>query len=190
MKNRSLGVAGTIWDSAFVLARYLEKSLSQQSLCGGRVLELGAGLGLVGISLAKLLPSAYIVLTDKSDRLRILQHNIATNHSTAHVASYDWEHEHSTIHDQHWDVVLVSDCIWEPSLHPLLLQALDRVMKQDTILLMAYELRDAAVEKGFFDSLRESGYTWRSIPSEEMDEEYQSDDIQVIQAKRKSDGGL
>jgi hypothetical protein len=55
---------------------------------------------------------------------------------------------------------------------------------------MAYELRDAAVEQGFFDSLRESGYTWRSISSEEMDEEYQSDDIQVIQAKRKSDSGL
>ncbi|GAB5591858.1 hypothetical protein Unana1_06758 [Umbelopsis nana] len=148
------------------------------------ILELGAGLGLVGISLAKLVPAAQIVLTDKSDRLRLLQHNVQANQSTATVASYDWEHTDPNIDQQPWDIVLVSDCIWEASLHALLLQALERVMKPETVLLMAFEVRNEAVEKDFLDKLQ-STFKCHDIPPEEMDEEYQSDDIRIIRAHRK-----
>ncbi|CAO3668756.1 unnamed protein product [Umbelopsis ramanniana] len=179
----SLGVAGTIWDSSYVLARYLEKSLVQQPITNqSNILELGAGLGIVGMSLARFLPSANIVLTDKSDRLKLLQHNVQSNNSTATVTGYDWETPTAAIEEQNWDMILVSDCIWEPSLHTILLQALHRVMKSTTVLLMAYEVRNEPVEEQFLDSLRHS-YTLQTIPTEEMDEQFQSDDIRIVRAQ-------
>ncbi|KAH8552371.1 putative methyltransferase-domain-containing protein [Umbelopsis sp. PMI_123] len=137
------------------------------------------------MSLARLLPSANIVLTDKSDRMKLLQHNVQTNRSTATIASYDWEGQDAAIEEQSWDMVLISDCIWEPTLHTILLQAINRVMNVDTVLMMAYEVRNETVEEQFLDSLRQD-YTLQNIPEEEMDEQFQSDDIRIIQAKRLS----
>ena len=161
----------------------MEKSLALQPITNqSNILELGAGLGIVGMSLARFLPSANIVLTDKSDRLKLLQHNVQSNNSTATVTGYDWETPTAAIEEQNWDMILVSDCIWEPSLHPILLQALHRVMKSTTVLLMAYEVRNEPVEEQFLESLRHS-YTLQTIPTEEMDEQFQSDDIRIIRAQ-------
>ncbi|KAG2177813.1 hypothetical protein INT43_003060 [Umbelopsis isabellina] len=179
------GVAGTIWDSSFVLARYLEKSLQTPCLTDqSRILELGAGLGLVGIAIAKLLPNAYIVLTDKPERLQLLQHNVQANDSSAQVAGYDWDTDYSDIDDQQWDAVIISDCIWEHSLHDSLLKALEKVVHTSSKLIMAYEQRNDVTEQQFFDKFH-STFDSRIASSTEMDDEYQSDDIKIIIAHRK-----
>ncbi|KAJ2961954.1 hypothetical protein NQZ79_g2834 [Umbelopsis isabellina] len=183
--NRYHGVAGTIWDSSFVLARYLEKSLQTHCLTDQScILELGAGLGLVGIATARLLPNAHIVLTDKPERLKLLQHNVQTNESSAQVEGYDWDTDNSDMEGQQWDAVIISDCIWEPSLHDSLLKALGKVVHNSTKLIMAYEQRNDITEQQFFDEFH-STFDSRIASSTEMDEEYQSDDIKIVIAHRK-----
>jgi predicted nicotinamide N-methyase len=183
--NRCHGVAGTVWDSSFVLARYLEKSLPVHSLTDqSRILELGAGLGLVGIAMAKLLPNARIVLTDKHERLKLLQYNVHANESSAQVEGLDWDANNPDIEGQQWDAVLISDCIWEPSLHDSLLHALEKVVNSSSTLIMAYEQRDNTIEQQFFDKFH-SIFDSRIASSDEMDDEYQSNDIKVVIAYKK-----
>jgi predicted nicotinamide N-methyase len=96
-------VGSTVWDTAIVLAKYLEKapiltsiaSTSQRSL---NILELGSGTGLVGLAVARMLSAAgitaRIVLTDKANVLPLLQRNMEKNpvrgvELEAHVL--DWE---------------------------------------------------------------------------------------------------
>lgn len=49
-------VSCVVWDAALVLAKYLEVTCSKQEsknwLCGKNVLELGAGVGCVGLTAA------------------------------------------------------------------------------------------------------------------------------------------
>ncbi|GJJ69346.1 hypothetical protein EMPS_01692 [Entomortierella parvispora] len=84
------GVGSTIWDAAIVLAKYLERSpLIPSSTSTAtvpppfRVLELGAGTGIVGLAVARLMQSrkipGQVVLTDKENVLPLLQKNVDKN---------------------------------------------------------------------------------------------------------------
>ena len=52
------------WDGADVLARHLERTHRQFGKPPSRILELGAGRGLVGIAAGCLFPGASVTLTD------------------------------------------------------------------------------------------------------------------------------
>lgn len=52
---------------------------SKESLVGKRVIELGAGCGLIGIVIKKLFPSAHVTLTDKKEMLPLIQKNLELN---------------------------------------------------------------------------------------------------------------
>jgi len=70
------GFASTVWDSAIVLARYLEVQGAAQ-YAGARCVELGAGTGLPGLVLAAL--GAQVVLTDLPENVALLELNVARN---------------------------------------------------------------------------------------------------------------
>lgn len=55
------GLGGEIWSSSYILARYLEQNVD---LRGKRVLELGAGCGLVGLTCAAR-GASFVMLTDE-----------------------------------------------------------------------------------------------------------------------------
>jgi predicted nicotinamide N-methyase len=76
----------TVWDASIVLAKYLERGmrkgeLSRPKVSGKRGLELGAGMGLAGLSLALL--GADVTLTDVAEVLPLLQANYERNLSPA-----------------------------------------------------------------------------------------------------------
>ncbi|KAL6058859.1 Methyltransferase-like protein 21B [Balamuthia mandrillaris] len=66
-----------LWDSSIALAKYLEHSQQEHKWEGKRVLEVGAGCGLVGIALA--LQGANVVMTDLEEVLPNLQRNLQAN---------------------------------------------------------------------------------------------------------------
>ncbi|KAH8932128.1 hypothetical protein BDL97_19G056900 [Sphagnum fallax] len=70
---------GVMWDSGVVLAKLLEHSVDVHGLQlqGKKCVELGAGCGLVGCVAALL--GADVILTDLTDRLRLLQKNVDEN---------------------------------------------------------------------------------------------------------------
>ena len=72
-------IGNIVWDGAVVMHEYFQntKYFPVGYFKGKKVLELGAGLGLVGITLAYL--GAEVYMTDLPDALEILQHNVDQN---------------------------------------------------------------------------------------------------------------
>lgn len=105
--NRHGGVGSTVWDTAIVLSKYLEKSniLATSSATASRskrttlnILELGSGTGLVGLAVARMLSAsgqkARIVLTDKANVLSLLKRNMEKNPAEGielEARVLDWE---------------------------------------------------------------------------------------------------
>ncbi|GJP49799.1 hypothetical protein CLOM_g8967 [Closterium sp. NIES-68] len=84
-----LGFASTVWDSSIVAGKYFERHahLVRSKTC----IELGAGCGLLGISLA-VLGARAVVLTDMPGNLPLLHRNVHANdlHHTVHVKALTW----------------------------------------------------------------------------------------------------
>ncbi|XP_009294376.1 protein N-lysine methyltransferase METTL21A isoform X2 [Danio rerio] len=72
---KRLGVAAVVWDAAVVLCMFLE--MGKVDLKGKRVIELGAGTGLVGIVAALL--GANVTITDREPALEFLTANVHEN---------------------------------------------------------------------------------------------------------------
>mmetsp|Transcript_15999 Transcript_15999/g.26363 ORF Transcript_15999/g.26363 Transcript_15999/m.26363 type:complete len:131 (-) Transcript_15999:804-1196(-) len=78
----------TIYDSAIVLAVFLTM-LGPNLLQGKRMVEIGAGCGLVGITAALL--GAEVILTEQGEMLKTLEANVSFNACrSAEVRELDW----------------------------------------------------------------------------------------------------
>ncbi len=71
-----MGVGGRMWDAGIVLLRYLCEAKHAHIIQGHRVVELGAGTGIVGLAAARL-GAASVVLTDLTDVCPLLTQNVA-----------------------------------------------------------------------------------------------------------------
>ncbi|KAJ7589186.1 S-adenosyl-L-methionine-dependent methyltransferase [Mycena floridula] len=105
------------WGSAILMAQRM--ALSPGTFLGGaaRVLELGAGTGLLSIVAAKLLPESTVVATDyHPDVLENLAQNVKTNSPVSiAVCNLDWEQpELAEPLDAPFDVILAADVIYHP----------------------------------------------------------------------------
>ena len=65
---------GIVWESAFCLAQLLQRD-ARARVRGKRVVELGAGAGLLGMSAAKAAPKR-VLLTDHPDAMPLLRLNV------------------------------------------------------------------------------------------------------------------
>jgi predicted nicotinamide N-methyase len=98
------------------------------------VLELGTGCGIVGMTLAALIPNSYVTLTDLPEARDIVERNIAStdlrNGSTLTFQELDWDADLPawfTLSQEKvkTELVLASDCTYNadsryfPPLPPL-----------------------------------------------------------------------
>lgn len=122
-----------------------------------RVLELGSGCGLVGIS-AALLGAKEVVMTDLDYALPLMRQNVDRNQindedQTISCRECDWfnppalsslfkcDSEESN-QEQCPDVILVADCVWLSSLVTPLLQTLKAYTSNpSTTVLITYQQR-------------------------------------------------
>jgi predicted nicotinamide N-methyase len=104
-----------LWASAAPLARWLLASDLLRP--GARVLELGCGLGLVGIALAKF-ASAEVVLTDglegALDRARTAVEKNGPFARSVTVAHLDWRSPEASL-GAPFDLVVAADCLYNRS---------------------------------------------------------------------------
>eukprot|EP01121_Diplochlamys_sp_Union-15-3_P013585 TRINITY_DN4240_c0_g1_i3.p1 TRINITY_DN4240_c0_g1~~TRINITY_DN4240_c0_g1_i3.p1 ORF type:complete len:136 (-),score=19.28 TRINITY_DN4240_c0_g1_i3:21-428(-) len=72
-------LGSTVWDCALVLLKYLENKddFPTDFFKGKRVIELGAGTGVIGIALAFM--GAEVILTDRKPLLELMNKNIEEN---------------------------------------------------------------------------------------------------------------
>lgn len=139
----------------------LESLLRQQSSKRLRVLEVGAGCGVVGIALAQL-KKCEVVLTDLEDAQAILQSNvdIATPvpGSSLRRQVLGWGLGLEDLSNPKFDLVLVSDCIYNPDSSVLLVETLNQLSSHnpDLLVFVAFKRRHDA-DDIFFERMNESG---------------------------------
>ena len=151
----AVGNGATVWDAGLLLADFLGM---QDSLEGATALELGAGLGLVGMCLSKF--GARVVLTDRPLALPLLRRNVAENCLDWGLAAVaveslvfgetlpDWA-------EGGFDVVVASDVVFPANseCHGALIETLRAVVQPKTRCWLAYEPRAEATNTAFFNSL-------------------------------------
>ena len=88
-QRKELGIPFQLWTGAIVLSDYFERNT--HLVQGAVVLELGAGIGLLGLILAKL-GAHHVTMTDISAALPLLQRNICANdaESCCCASELDW----------------------------------------------------------------------------------------------------
>jgi predicted nicotinamide N-methyase len=97
-----------LWASGVALAQVVP-SLGVE---GGRVLELGAGLGLP--SLAAALCGADVLATDwAQDAVALLKANAKRNSIRLRVKRVRWDEPEALVQSAPWDVVLCADLLYE-----------------------------------------------------------------------------
>ena len=140
------------WTSSLLLARQLRSLRPFLSKGDLRVLELGAGTGLVGLA-AACTWNAKVRLTDLPDIYPNLQRNVESNRNTtesfggqAVAGVLDWASQSDPMpsQDQQYNVVVATDPIYSPE-HPSLLAKVIKVWlleAPESRLIIELPLRD------------------------------------------------
>ncbi|KAG8449186.1 hypothetical protein GDO86_016023 [Hymenochirus boettgeri] len=187
-------VGCVVWDAAIVLSKFLESREFNHPgghlLSGKRVLELGAGTGIVGIMAATL--GANVTVTDLEDVQDLMKLNIQCNNhlitGSCQAKVLKWG-EKAEEFMPNPDYILMADCIYyEESLDPLL-KTLKDLSGSNTYIFCCYEQRtmgkNPEIENMFFELLK-LDFEFQEVPLEKHDEEYRSEDIHILQICKKA----
>ncbi|XP_054864352.1 protein N-lysine methyltransferase METTL21A [Amphiprion ocellaris] len=142
---KNLGVAAVVWDAAVVMCMYLE--LGKVELHGKLAIELGAGTGLVGISATFLiLPGAEVTITDREPALDFLSANVKANLPTdcqrsVVVSELTWGKGLERYPPSRFDLVLGADIVYLEDTFVPLLQTLEHLCSDTTVVLLACKIR-------------------------------------------------
>jgi predicted nicotinamide N-methyase len=156
-------IGSYLWPSAVILSKYIvaqhSAAVEHTTLAAAaaaaaaqsqlRVLELGAGVGLV--SAVALALGWHVVSTDRPTVTTLLQANLdaattaCTSSGSATVVPYSWgDSTTELLTAGPYDVVLCADCVYAECSIPLLLSTLQQVCTSAaTTVLMTNEMRSA-----------------------------------------------
>ncbi|XP_048349671.1 protein-lysine methyltransferase METTL21C isoform X1 [Sphaerodactylus townsendi] len=147
-----------VWPGALALCQYLESDQQEISLKDKKVIELGAGTGLVSI-VASIL-GAFVTATDLPEVLENLEFNIARNtqglkihkpevRKLAWGEDLDQDFPRST---HQYDVIVATDVVYHHTALDLLLATIDYLCQPGTILIWANKFR-FSTDYDFLDRL-------------------------------------
>lgn len=142
-----------LWPSSVALANYVCQHLSLQ---GQRVLELGCGLGLVGLAAAQ--QGGRVLCTDyEADALDFARHNARQNaYASMRFRLVDWRSPANL--RRRYDCILAADVIYEARNFAPLIALLHRFLARHGMAIFAEPGRVNAVP--FFALLRQYGFTY------------------------------
>ncbi|KAK8168015.1 putative methyltransferase-domain-containing protein [Phyllosticta citrichinensis] len=158
----------------------LVSTLSSASYRKLNVLELGCGCGIVGISLAQIIPDCHVWMTDLPEAREIAQKNIAAMNpamaSSGRFETLDWDKPlPQAIEHQSYDMIVVSDCTYNPDSSPALVKTLLALVARSpkAIVVLAMKVRHES-EAIFFDLMAKAGFltattAWQPLPCERTD---------------------
>jgi len=196
----SMNCGTSVWDASVVLANYISfnPQFSLGRLQGKRILELGSGCGLLGISLAKR--GAHVELTDKPSVLPILRRNVELNirervhginegeilHGTARVSTLEWGNNLEEMSIQlgaPFDIIVASDCIYSNSSIMPFIGTLVAMSNTNTTILISNELRDESVQQELVEKLR-SFFRVKKVSPKKLRVTPPLDVIEVFECKK------
>lgn len=154
--NHLIQTSTTIWDCSLVLSKYIQKlELKDKS-----VVEVGAGRGLAGLTAAVM--GANVILTDMAEALPTLSETVKLNNleTSVQVTVLNW---HSPKSLGKVDYILAADVVWVVELIEPLVQTLDILSSQSTVIVFGYQSRSSQADDLLFHYLLQHGFKWESI---------------------------
>ncbi len=120
-----------VWEATFLLALFMEK---QPVLMGQRILEIGAGLGVVGIYSA--LCGHDITITDNHDDALLFARVNALLNGCSHVEvrKVDWRHPDLP---HTYDIIVGSEVIYDRASYPSLVTFLRKVLSPAGVVFLS-----------------------------------------------------
>ena len=177
------GNGATLWDSSLALTNFLTYHYADTDLSDKHVLELGAGVGLVGMALASM--GANVVVTERDMALPLLRRNMDRNAKVTggrvEVSELSWGGEAmqkliKARGDTPFDIVVGSDLIFPSNsdAYEALADAYEVILKRQTCtpdrgdcvavdIWLSHEPRTPAIEDGFFQATKERGILVRRM---------------------------
>lgn len=166
-----------LWDASFMLAYFLGK---QQVVLGQKMLEIGTGLGIVGIYTA--LCGHQVTITDiDDDALRFAKINALLNGLPAlDVRKLDWS---DPDFNEQYDVIIGSEVIYDRESYPILVQFLRRALAPGGIIFLA---KDATLRAStFFEQLTRYFEFKQTTQTMRVDDESRQIVLYAIRSKEK-----
>lgn len=188
-------VGCVVWDAAIVLSRYLEicSFNGKLSLTGRKVIELGSGLGCVGLTAACL--GADVTMTDLPELLPLLQKNISANEDMwkdnggkAIAKCLNWS-TNFKIND--WfqpDLLLIADCIYYLKSVDELIATMTKLCSETTEVIISQEERDSENQRNVWNAFLEKFkkiFDYYTVAEEEQHPVFRSPDILIIRARKR-----
>lgn len=194
-------VGCVVWDAALVLAAFLttqhykllirERVSEDRANSDIKILELGAGTGIVGIQAAVIDKRHNVILTDLPDLVPLMQKNLLENLSkckgSIRAETLCWGDD--VTDRERMDVILMADCIYyEESLKHLINTLID-LSDETTLILCCYESRtegkNPQTESLFFQSVQEHFHV-EEIPTCKHHVDYSSPDIHIVKFTKQT----
>jgi len=159
---------GIVWETSYLLLNYLVEA--KQTL--GKILEVGAGCGLLGLVLAAL--GDNVVMTETREVLVNLQSNLERNRSLLARANavrscyLDWtKYEEDAVanhlESHSFDTILGTDVIFSPALVEPLLYTLQYMSHSKTTIYLCVQVRCATSHQMFLDKAASYNFAIQEI---------------------------
>ncbi|KAI1008140.1 hypothetical protein K3495_g89 [Podosphaera aphanis] len=127
-ENLKAGCGGQLWPAGMVLAKHMLR-YHRDTLADARILELGAGGGLVGLAVALgCKTNAPILITDQENMIDLMRKNIQLNELDSSVKELvlNWgDPLPREVIETSPNVILAADCVYFEPAFPLLLKTLE-----------------------------------------------------------------
>ncbi|KIY70592.1 hypothetical protein CYLTODRAFT_391905 [Cylindrobasidium torrendii FP15055 ss-10] len=165
--------ASSIWNSSRFIADHIDSIPIPHE--HARILELGAGAGLPGITLALRRPDAEVVVSDYPDAklIQTLTENVERNvpQGNARAAAYGWGTDTKVALGQRkFDVVVAADTLWNSEFHALLVRTLDMVLEDaGKVYLVAGLHTGRYTLDAFFKAVTKAGFAVESADEMRVD---------------------
>jgi predicted nicotinamide N-methyase len=172
-----------IWDSAFALSQYCVKKIINMSCISEpylpSVLELGCGVGLVGVCVSHF--GASVTQVDYSpDAIQFCRLNAYIN-GVHNIRQISADIRQLNLH-RHYDLIIGSDILYEPNLHPYLLKTLELHLNNNGVAIFADPGRNWASK--FIDLASQLGWTY-DIDEVLINRDNESKTIDIITLARR-----
>jgi len=180
------------WQAAFYLAEWCLANSDQ--INGKKVVELGSGLGLVGLTCWKKCKPSSLILTDFHPKvLETLVHNVGNQFSKEGTISnsdewgthfrlsdailsvqfLDWiafSERNSNDHHIEGEIILASDVVYDLDIIPSLTTTLSKLLSRTTssgirpVAIIACTIRNEETERHFLSQIVERGMSFIELP--------------------------